>query len=334
MNQVDKTMVSGAAADRPILICDGLSLFVRHYMANPAMSDNGELMGGVVGTLSTISKLVRELMPKAIYVVWESGGSPKRRALLPEYKANRKPDRMNRHYSNDIPDSKQNEAEQKIIIVDILKTIPVCQVYVPNCEADDVIGYLARNKFSDRQKVIVSSDKDYYQLLDEKTWIYSPGRKVYIYEADVLNEFNISAQNFCVAKSFCGDVSDNIPGVPRVGFKTLAKRFPSLSTDEPTSVDEILMLNEEALSDKKKSKLKIHNNIHAHADEVRRNWKLMYLDTIMLSVQQIDQVNRFVDYYKPKKNTFQFYKKRRHHQLENALRGELFLSAFSYFRET
>jgi len=297
------------------------------------MSNNGELMGGVVGTLSTISKLVRDLRPKEIYVVWESGGSPKRRSLLPEYKANRKPGRMNRTYGDLIPDSKQNEAQQKVIVVDILKTVPVCQVYVPNCEADDVIGYLSRNRFSNENKIIVSSDKDYYQLLNEKTWIYSPGRKIYIYQADVLEEFGTTAQNFCVAKALCGDASDNIPGVPRAGFKTIAKRFPILGSAEKVGVEDILKLNEEILNGKKKKKPKIHTNIFENADNIRRNWKLMYLDAIMLSAQQVDHINRFVDGYTPSKNTFQFYKKRRQYGIENALKADLFLSSFSYFKE-
>lgn len=321
-----------AAAGRPILLIDGLNLFVRNHIVNPAMNTDGELVGGTVGTLATISRLVRMIKPSVVYMCWESGGSARRRSLFPEYKAHRRAQKMNRTYDDFIPDSDENEAWQKMGIVQCLKHVPVCQIYIPNSEADDVIGYLSRNRFSDQKKVIVSSDKDYYQLLDKNTSIYSPGRKTYVYESDVMKEFNVTATNFCVAKAFCGDTSDNIPGVPRVGFKTLAKRFSVLSTETETSIEELLVLNEQALSDKKKAKLKIHQRINEHADAVRRNWKLMYLDTQMLSPGQVDNINKYVDNYNPKKNKIQLYKAGRKFGLSGVLDIELFLSAFAYFR--
>jgi DNA polymerase-1 len=325
-------MDSEALDNRPILLIDGLNLFVRNFIANPAMNTDGELVGGTVGTLATISRLVRLTKPKAVYMCWESGGSGRRRAIFPEYKAHRRAQKMNREYDDFIPDSDENEAWQKMGIVQCLKHVPVCQIYVPNCEADDVIGYLSRNTFFDQKKVIVSSDKDYYQLLDNNTSIYSPSRKTYVYESDVMKEFGITAANFCVAKAFCGDSSDNIPGVPRVGFKTLAKRFSVLGENTEITIEDLLMLNEEALSDKKKAKLKVHQNINQHADDVRRNWKLMYLDTLMLSPGQVDNINKYVDKYKPKKNKIQLYKSGRKFGLSGVLDFELFLSAFAHFR--
>lgn len=315
-----------------ILLIDGLSVFTRNYLGNPLMSTEGELMGGAVGTASLVSRISRQLKPKNIYMVWESGGSKKRRAIYPEYKANRKPKKMNRFYGKDIPDSPENEMQQKIVAVKLLKTVPVCQIYVPNCEADDVIGYLCRNRFKNNKKIIVSSDKDYYQLLDSNTWIYSPGKKIFIYEEDVKKEFDITAKNFCVAKAFCGDSSDNIKGIDRVGFKNLPKKFPILGSDHETSVEELLTLNEQKMvTDKKAAKLKIHQRIKSNSDIVRRNWKLMYLDTAMLSIQQINKINKIIDSYKPKKSKFRLIKVRRKFQLEQAIDTNLFMGGFSHF---
>ena len=62
----------------------------------------------------------------------------------------------------------------------LLKHVPVSQIYVSDCEADDVISYLVKSMLREHNCVIVSSDKDYYQLLSEKVTQWSPGQKKFI----------------------------------------------------------------------------------------------------------------------------------------------------------
>ena len=150
---------------RPILIIDALNLFTRHYVVNPTMSTLGHHAGGTIGFLKAIRYLADKLLPIQIIVVWEGGGSPRRRAIFPEYKARRKPPKLNRFYGEDIPDSVENRDYQIALAIELLKNAPIMQVYVSDCEADDVIGYLAKYKLKDEECVIVSSDKDFYQLL-------------------------------------------------------------------------------------------------------------------------------------------------------------------------
>src|SRR5271157_2653521 len=94
-----------AEVKRPVLIVDGLSLFVRSYCAFPQMTGNGEQFGGCIGFMKTLKRITYETSPTAVYVCWESGGSSRRRALLPEYKLNRAPGKLNRFYEDDIPDT-------------------------------------------------------------------------------------------------------------------------------------------------------------------------------------------------------------------------------------
>ena len=112
------------------------------------------------------------------------------------------------------------------LIVKMLHHVPVRQLYVADCEADDVIGYLIRYKFADQHCVIVSSDKDYYQLLSEKVVQWSPGQKKFITPESVFAKFGVTVENFCTTRAIIGDASDNIKGVKGAGFKTLVKRFP------------------------------------------------------------------------------------------------------------
>ena len=72
------------------------------------MSSNGYQVGGCVGFLKTLQKLVRELSPTAICVAWEGGGSQRRRKLFPEYKLNKRPEKLNRFYGDDILTSMQS----------------------------------------------------------------------------------------------------------------------------------------------------------------------------------------------------------------------------------
>ncbi len=296
---------------RPILIVDGMNVFVRHYCANPSLSANGDHAGGIIGFTGQVASIVRHLMPSQVVVVWESGGSPRRRAIYPEYKQGRKPPKMNRFYEGDeaLEDSEENKVWQVAKITGILNHLPINQVYVPDCEADDVIGYLCRYKYKDQKKIIMSSDKDFYQLLDENTWICKPKDRVFVKVADVLNEFDIAPRNFCIAKAFCGDPSDNVPGIERVGFKVLAKKFEQLSEDRDVLIDEIVQEADERSQEKKPPKM--YGRIVEGADIVRRNYKLMYLGTGMLLSSQIDAINKAVDTFDPACNKLKVHEQRR-----------------------
>ena len=65
----------------PILVIDGLNVFMRHFAANPSTSENGEHVGGVVGFLRGLRHLVNLTKPKEVIVAWEGGGSLRRRAI-------------------------------------------------------------------------------------------------------------------------------------------------------------------------------------------------------------------------------------------------------------
>jgi DNA polymerase-1 len=279
----------------PILIVDGLNLFVRSYSAYPAMSTHGYQMGGCVGFLKTLKRITFEMQPSAIYICWESGGSQKRRKLYSEYKLNRRPDKVNRFYEDDIPESDDNQKHQLIALLAMIKYAPACQIYVQDCEGDDVIAYLCRGRFSMIDKIIASSDKDMYQLVDEKTRIYSFHKKTFVKEEDVLSEFRVTAQNFALAKTLCGDPSDNIPGIKGLGFKTIAKLFPFLGSEEVVLLQDVLNYAEAHKEDNH-----MYKRILDNKDVVQRNWKLVYLDGGMLTALQSSQVDNIISTFAPK----------------------------------
>ncbi len=285
-------------SSRPVLLVDGLNVFTRHFVANPTMSDHGHHVGGFVGFLKGLRLLCERIRPSKVVVAWEGGGSPRRRAIFKDYKKGRRPQRLNRYYE-DIPDTVENRNRQVKLTVDALKNLPVIQMYVPDCEADDVIGYLAKYLFKDTQCVIVSSDKDLYQLVSDRVSQWSPGQKIFITSDIIVSKFGIHPNNFCAARCFIGDPSDGIPGIKGAGFKTMSKRFPGLQEETDVSVNDIIS---SALEQSKTSKIKLFDSIVENQELPRRNWKVMYLGTDNLSGNQINKICGVIDTFEPYRN--------------------------------
>lgn len=277
---------------RSILICDVANIFMRAYSAFPSMNVDGEQMGGVVGTLKILQKLVREIQPSVIYMAWEGGGSSKRRAIYKDYKMQRKPEKLNRFYEDDIPDTEENRKNQMLILLDVLKATPVCQLYAQDAEGDDLVAYLC-NRFKDSNKTIVSSDRDLYQLLDERTQIYSLHKKTYVTAETVLSEFGIPPHNFALAKALCGDDGDNVPGIKGLGFKTAVKKIPILRSETPILIDDVINYCYGNAQDK------MCKRVTESIADVKRNWRLVVLDGSALSVSQSARVDNWLKTFKP-----------------------------------
>lgn len=305
---------------RPIIIVDGMNLFVRHFAVNESVTTSGEPCGGVVGFIKAIYNLTCQFSPGKVYVVWEQGGGcPRRKKLFPEYKANRvkmKSEFKTAHLSPGetstkkwIMDDTENKLRQVKSLVDALKHLPVCQLYVADTECDDVIGYLIRNKLKNQSalKIVVSSDRDFYQLLDEpNVKIYNPADKSF-HDGPIVkvkvgkNEHvEIPARNYTLVRTLTGDDSDNIPGVPGLGFKTALKLFPSLlEPGEDHTIDKLLEVANGHLKANKKP-LKAYSSVSQCESIIRRNWQLMYLSTSTLAYNQITKIEGAVDNFQPK----------------------------------
>lgn len=282
----------------PIIIVDSLNFFTRHFVVNPTMSRQGHQIGGFVGFLKGLKLLTEKLYPKRVIVVWEGGGSTRRRAIFPEYKQGSRPQKLNRYYEDDIPDTYENRDFQIKLTIEALKHVPVQQIYVADCEADDVIGYMCRHLFAEDNIVVVSSDKDLYQLIDDRVTQWSPGQKKFITPDEVHDKFGVWPENMCIARSFVGDPSDSIPGVTGAGFKTMTKRFPFLQEKRSLMIQDVI----DAASRMDGTKVQLIKNILESQDIVRRNWKLMHLDISNLSGDQIKKINDSVSNYTPRKN--------------------------------
>jgi 5'-3' exonuclease len=242
------------------------------------MNDNGDLMGGLVGSLKSMGYALRELKPTRCIVVFDgSGGSTRRRQIYPDYKGKRKNRiRVNRMYEDiSTPDLEQKSMKEQLMkFVKYLNLLPVTTISVDHIEADDVIAFLATEYFKEPHQTvtIMSADKDFLQLVNERVRVWSPTKKKLYGQLEVLNEYGIHPKNFVLFRTLDGDESDNIDGVKGAGLKTVTKLFPTLADDKQ---HDLIVLKE--ISEREQGRYKLYGDIVEQWELVERNFKLMQL---------------------------------------------------------
>ena len=293
-----------------LMLIDAQNQFIRSYIVNPTMTPNGFPIGGTVGFLHTLNKLCNQIKPDLFVVVWDGeGGSTQRRAQNKNYKMGRKPPklksqskmRLNR-WINEMSQEEveENRLWQQLRTIEYVNQMPIIQFREPNVEADDVISYVKSMPiFSEWQKVVVSSDKDFIQLLDEKTLLFRPTQEEVLNTNRILETHSIHPNNFALARAMVGDKSDNIDGLPGVGLKTVSKAFPFLANDKDYLLSDIKIYSEEMIEE---SKLKIYNKVLEDYQKVCDNYSIMQLATPLISVQSALYINQTFEEYEPMLN--------------------------------
>jgi DNA polymerase-1 len=228
------------------LLVDGDNLFKIGFHGVKDLFSDGDHVGGVYHFINTIRKFLEEHNHDKVIVFWDGdSNSSVRKALYPQYKANRRQDMNEYKY--------ESYLNQKSRVKQYLEEVFVRQVELINNEADDLIAYYCQMA-KDENIIVFSSDKDLTQLISERVTIYSPNAKQYFREGDMitLNKVQFPHYNVLLCKILTGDKSDNINGIEGLGEKTLIKFFPEI-TKQPLNVEEI-MTSAQVLSETNKSK--------------------------------------------------------------------------------
>jgi DNA polymerase-1 len=305
----DKTSALSQKKNRPFIFVDGFNVFLRSFLVNQDITNKSEPCGGITGFLRSLDYLIDTYIPERVFVVWETGGgSARRKSMFKEYKSNRaKLNEMTSIQRSDtfkdtLKNDQENRVQQLTTLSALLKATPICQVFVKDVECDDIIAYLVKTKYrnDDRKKIIVSNDKDFYQLLDrDDVVIHDPATKNLVTREKVKEKHGIDPYHFCMAKAIVGDDSDNIPGIEGAGFKTVAKRFPEFMNPE-IEIDSKRLVE---MATSKKNEIKkpprIFQDIVDQVDIINRNWDLMYLDVSSLSASQINKIDYSVETHEP-----------------------------------
>jgi len=301
-----------------VLIVDGLNTFIRAYAASPVTNSDGEHVGGISGTLMSIGHAIKNIDPTRVIIVFDGkNGTAKRRQLYPEYKANRKfKIRLNR--SEEV-DKQDNQLEQLIRLVQYLETLPFTVITAEATEADDTIAYIAQDYLSqkdDSQVFIMSSDKDFYQLVNDRIHIWSPTKKRFYYTEDVYQEYGIHPRNFALYRALLGDSSDNINGVDGIGAKTIQKRFSVLTEDKQVSTDDLY-----EFAAGQSQKIKIYKQLLDSKEIVDRNLQLMQLSDSGINLTIKMRILESMDNNVPKCNKIGFHKMLIEDRMTGAIRN-------------
>lgn len=212
-------------------------------------------------------------------------GSKKRRAIVKEYKEGRRPTRLNRNFEFEYDDVEKNKAIQRKRILEYISDLPVHQILLSEIEADDVVAYLC-NYYANERKVIVSSDRDFIQLLNENTIIYNARKKVLITSVDAYKEYSIHPRNFVLARAITGDKGDNLRGVKGIGLPRLLKMFPFFTEKEKISLETFLEFCEN--NGEKYKKFLDSRQV------IIDNLKVMRLDTPIISFVNINEIQEII----------------------------------------
>lgn len=230
---------------QPLILVDGSSWLFRAYHALPPLTTpQGEPSGAVFGMGNMLRKLLKDYAPERICVVFDPSGPTFRNELYAEYKANRS-------------ETPEDLSAQYPAILELIEALGLPLMTVNGVEADDVIGTLARRAAAEGEPVlIVTSDKDMAQLVDDKVLLLDTMKNRLMDPAGVVEKFGVPPERIIDYLALMGDTSDNIPGVPKVGPKTAAKWL-----NEFGSLDALVERADEV-------KGKVGENLRAHLDQL------------------------------------------------------------------
>ena len=213
-----------------VLLIDGLNIFLRAFAVNGSLNEKGVPVGGIMGFMKSLAFAIREMEPTRVVVVYDgAGGSKRRRKINPNYKSQRVPKRVTKFDAfNSLEDEKEAMKIQFRRLLSYLELLPIDVYSVDNVEADDVIAYIAQNVL-ENEVIIMSADRDFLQLVNDRIVVWSPNKKKYYTKEQVFVEYGIPAHNFLMYKCLMGDKSDNLEGIKGLGPKKVTKVIPEIT---------------------------------------------------------------------------------------------------------
>ena len=203
-----------ASAPRLYLV-DGSAIMYRSYYAfinRPLTNSRGQNTSAVYGFVTFLNRIISQEYPEYIAVVFDTPAPTFRHKAYKEYKATRQ----------EMP---EDMVPQIGMIKDVVKAYNIPLLEMEGFEADDIMGTLAKRAEKQNMRTfLVTSDKDFMQLISPKTKMYKPGRsgdEVEIVDTEgVKKKFGVAPDKVIDVLGLIGDTSDNVPGVPGVGEKT------------------------------------------------------------------------------------------------------------------
>jgi len=248
--------------EKILYLLDGMALAYRGHFAlirNPRLTSGGMNTSAVFAFANTVLSLIEKGKPTHLAAVFDTPEPTHRHEMYEEYKAQR--EAMPEDLSQALP-----------YVFRLCEAFNIPVLRAPGWEADDVIGTLTkRAEIEGFTTYMVTPDKDYGQLVSERSFMYKPGRggdeAEILGVAEILEQWQIERIDQVIdVLGLMGDASDNVPGVSGIGPKTAQKLIAQYG-----SVENLL-----AHSDELKGKQK--ENVEKHAEEALLSKKLVTIE--------------------------------------------------------
>ena len=291
-----------------VLLIDGLNLFFRNFAMMNMVNPEGIHIGGLGGFFRSLGAMIRQTNPTSVYVVFDGAGSTtNRKNLLSEYKSQRNLQRITNWDAFDsLEDEHDAKVDQIVRVIQYLKLLPVKTTIIDKVEADDIIAVLSKKLVKKHNSTcfIVSSDKDFLQLVTDKIIVYRPMEKEYYTPSSVKEKYGIIPENFILYKTLLGDNSDNIPGVKGLGIKGIFKKFPELQNTK-LKLKDIFDISARKFKDHV-----VYSRVVQDQDRIETSYKIMDLGEPMIDERQNNYLDSVIDSPFPELNSemfIQFY---------------------------
>ena len=195
-----------------ILLVDGENILHQSFHKFEKLkSTDGKPSGAIFGFFRSLHGFLHRWDPDEVIITFDNGHSPYRDALLPDYKGHRK----------NISVDYESLQSQKRIIMGMLKLLRIKYVFDKHnstkYEGDDFLSYLVLNKKPTEKVIIISSDKDFNQLIGKDVKINNPRKDEMIHQGNCKELFGYSPEETVDYLSMVGDTSDDIKGIPGIG---------------------------------------------------------------------------------------------------------------------
>lgn len=197
---------------KTVLLIDGENILHQSFHKFEKLkSTDGKPSGAIFGFFKSLHMYLTRFESDEVYISFDNGHSPVRMKLLPNYKGHRK----------NISVDYESLQSQKAIIMKMLGMLRINYIFDKNnntlYEGDDFLAYLAIKKFQSEKIILISSDKDFNQLLNKNLRIYNPRKDEIIRLENCKDLFGYHANETVEYLAMVGDISDDISGFPGIG---------------------------------------------------------------------------------------------------------------------
>lgn len=245
-----------ALQNEPLYLIDGSSFIFRAFHALPPLTNpEGVPVNAVLGFTNMLTKLLADHGAHSVAVIFDAARENFRNEIYAAYKANR-------------GETPEDLIPQFPLIREAVQAFNLPCIELEGFEADDLIATYSRLALeAGRKAIIVSSDKDLMQLVNDNVTMFDAMKNRMIGHDEVIEKFGVPPERVIDVQSLAGDSVDNIPGVPGIGVKTAAQLI-----NEYGDLETLLERAHEIKQNKRRE------NLIAHKDDAIMSKKLVALD--------------------------------------------------------